>query len=773
MRGELTAAAGSTPPRMTWPMVATASAAYAAIAVLLTFPLVLRLSSVVPVDLGDPLLSAAILWWNAHVLPFTQQWWDGFAFYPASGFMALSDHRLGESLLATPLQWLGCNPITAYNLTVLATFPLCAISAHWLGFVVARRHDAATICGLSFGFSPYRVAHLQHLELLGAFGMPAALAALHRYMETRRRRWLVVFGGALVLQGLAASYYLLFFSVFLALWLWWFLRGRDARQLLAIALAGACALVALLPIAIGYTRIHAYYGLKRHLNEIVDLSADLTSLFAASPRLALWGWMAPAGRHPESALFPGLTIAALAFSGVVLAWRRPAGARDRFVRLPAALLTAAGVLAAIAFCGWWFAPWRLEFAGVRMSSDAPFKPLTLAVMATLVSLAFTSRARTAYACRSMFAFYLLATSVLLVCSLGPKPMLLGHQVLYEPPYSWLMRLQAFSAVRVPARFAMPAMLALAASGALAFNRFRLEGRSRRALAIALMAGILADTWMRDLPLPALPDSWPPARADGFVAVLELPIGGTFADLAATYRVTGHGHPIVNGNSGFEPPHYFTVRTAFEERDPTALDGLRGSGPMLIVIARRDDPDGGWAAYLHAHPRVTPLAPDERWLYFSAAPPPAPPAICSGDSLPIVAATSNGQPIDLAVLRDNNPDTWWTAPRPQRVGDSIVVDFGSEARPCAVFVSMGQFGRSYPRQLIVDTSQDAVQWNTVATRRTAGLTMQAALDDPKRVAFPVPLESSSGRYLRLRLDEAHGTVPWTVTDLAVRTARGQQ
>ena len=40
--------------------------------------------------------------------------------------IAFSDHRLGASLLATPLQWLGASPLTAYNIVFLATFPLCA-----------------------------------------------------------------------------------------------------------------------------------------------------------------------------------------------------------------------------------------------------------------------------------------------------------------------------------------------------------------------------------------------------------------------------------------------------------------------------------------------------------------------------------------------------------------------------------------------------------------------------------------------------------------------
>src|SRR5207249_9944839 len=138
-----------------------------------------------PRDLGDPLLSASILWWNAHVVPLTDRWWNGFAFYPSTGTMAFSDHRLGVSLIASPLQWLGCSPIAAYNVTLLASFPLCAVAAHGLGFTLTKRHDAAAICGLAYGFNPFRIAHIEHLELLMAFGMPTALTALHLYRNTR------------------------------------------------------------------------------------------------------------------------------------------------------------------------------------------------------------------------------------------------------------------------------------------------------------------------------------------------------------------------------------------------------------------------------------------------------------------------------------------------------------------------------------------------------------------------------------------------------------
>jgi len=253
---------------------AWAAVFYCGLAVALTFPLVLHLSSVVPHDVGDPLLSTSILWWNAHVLPFTTRWWNGFAFYPAPGFMAFSDPRLGESLFATPLQWLGCSPVAAYNLTLIATFPLSALAAHWLGIVLTGRHDAATVAGLAYGFCPYRIAHLPHLELLAGFGMPAALAALHRYRDTLHWRWLIVFSVALVVQGLCSSYYLLFFAVLLALWLVWFTRAQDVRAFLGIGSAGACALVMLSPLVLGLARIHRYYVSAHGPRELVALGLD-------------------------------------------------------------------------------------------------------------------------------------------------------------------------------------------------------------------------------------------------------------------------------------------------------------------------------------------------------------------------------------------------------------------------------------------------------------------------------------------------------------------
>src|SRR5688572_13471931 len=62
-------------------------------------------------DIGDPVLNASILEWNARTLPLTRAWWNFPAFAPAQGMTAFTEHLLGLYPLSTPLFWLTGHPV--------------------------------------------------------------------------------------------------------------------------------------------------------------------------------------------------------------------------------------------------------------------------------------------------------------------------------------------------------------------------------------------------------------------------------------------------------------------------------------------------------------------------------------------------------------------------------------------------------------------------------------------------------------------------------------
>ncbi len=741
---------------------------YGALTLTVTFPLILHVGSVVPNDVGDPLLSTALLWWNAHVLPLTERWWNGFAFFPATGTVAFSDHRLGEGLLASPVQWLGFSPLTAYNVVFLATFPLCALSAHALAFTLTKRHDTSVLCGLAYGFNPYRVAHASHLELLAAFGMPLALAALHRFLDDRRAKWIAVFALALFVQGLSSSYYLLFFSVLLALWMPWFIRPRDWRVFPAVLAGFACVAAALSPLAIGYSRIHEQYGLARSLNDVLFYSADVTSFVTASTLLPLWRWTNPLNPLPEQQLFPGLTISLLAVFGLAAGIYRHRADDDRWRLTSTMLIAVATAYAAIALSLPSIGPWSVTVVGLRIGAADVFKPISVALVFFVAACVFRPWARAAWQHRSALAFYLLAAGVLFLCSLGPKPKFLGAQILYKPPYDWLMQLPLFAhSVRAPARFAMPGILALSLAAALAFDRVSCAAVARRVLAGVLATGIIADGWIGHLPLQPQPDMWRAPQGAHYGAVLELPLDEGAQDFLAMYRTTRHGQPSVNGHSGYFPLHYFALRLAFSEKDASVLDAVvPRDEPLLIVLDKHADSEGRWNDLVRGVRRAVPVGSDERWTFFSI-PPNRAPAPCQGQEVDIASATDGIDAIDVAVWKDHDPKTAWISKAPQHAGDALLIDLGRNASVCGIRVSIGDSWFAYPRALTVATSVDGNSWAPAFAGSTAGLAIRGILEDPKDIWLDLPLPvSANARFIRLQLDASHTSSPWFIPDLQV-------
>lgn len=303
--------------------VLLAAVALAALTCAYTWPLPAYAASAVAHDRGDPLLVTWILWWTSHTVPLTTAWWNAPAFYPSTGVLAFSENLLSLAPITAPIVHATGSPVLAYNVAFLLSYVLSGLAAYFLGFVLTRCHSASFVGAVAFAFAPYRLSHTQHLQLLSSYWMPVAVASLHVFTASPRWRWAILFAAAWALQALASGYYLFFLTMFVALWLVWFIPGRVSwRDCGRLLLAWTIAALLLAPIFYGYRTVHASYGFRRSPVEMVNYSADVAGLAAASPDSMLWGWLhAPVSAESEQ--FPGLTIVVLLVAGAVW-WRRRA-----------------------------------------------------------------------------------------------------------------------------------------------------------------------------------------------------------------------------------------------------------------------------------------------------------------------------------------------------------------------------------------------------------------------------------------------------------------
>jgi F5/8 type C domain len=300
-----------------------ATALLAVLACAYTWPLLLHPASRVAHDRGDPLLVTWILWWSTHTLPLTTAWWNAPAFYPSTGVFAFSENLLGLAPIAAPIIALTKSPLLAYNAAFILSYVLSGLGAYLLGFVLTRRHDAAFVAALAFAFAPYRLSHTHHLQLLSSYWMPAAVAALHLFVEDARPRWAVLFAAAWLMQALACGYYFFYLTLFALLWLAWFARQwLTLRDIAVLAGSWLAAALILAPLLLGYRAIQTSYGFKRSPVEIVNYSADVAGLWSAAPDSLLWRGLHGATVSSESEQFPGVAVVCLTVAAIAFARKR-------------------------------------------------------------------------------------------------------------------------------------------------------------------------------------------------------------------------------------------------------------------------------------------------------------------------------------------------------------------------------------------------------------------------------------------------------------------
>ncbi|HYS53965.1 MAG TPA: hypothetical protein VER58_09425 [Thermoanaerobaculia bacterium] len=544
---------------------------YLIVAIVLTWPLAANLPTAVS-DLGDPLLNAWILDWDCYALTHQPlQLFDASIFYPAKFPLAYSEHLVGVALLVLPFWLAGLGAITIHNIALLLGFALSAYGASVLARVVTRRFMPSALAGILYGFVPYRLGQLPHLQVISGAWLPLLLAALLVYRRSPTIRNAILFGAAFVMNGLTNVYYLLFATVAMVLTmaLIAIAERHDRRFWLRMASTMAISMALLLPFLVPYKVVSEKYGMKRGDGESMGASATWNDWLIAPRQNALYGRLpSDEDQHSERQLFPGALMLFLTATAFLVTPRRE---RTHAAVVPSAALRTGGgaprwldaiivLLALLTFFGAVTREIHIVWHGrVLLDFGRSYLPATLLVVCVMARFAIRFPAaisdgnlRTAIA-NSRFSFELWATALWIAIGVIGA---LGMHLFF---HSFLFHfMPGFRAIRVPARWAVVAYTGLAvwaAAGATLLAR-------RRWLMPIFFALALVEVWPRirwehALVEPSPVDRWLAQTHAG--PLLELPVNRINVLYLYLLRATAHHVPIFDGISGFEPPLHYVLR----------------------------------------------------------------------------------------------------------------------------------------------------------------------------------------------------------------------
>jgi hypothetical protein len=336
-----------------------------AIAIAMSWPLVLHMGSRISPDIGDPIRTAWQIAFAGHqLLHDPLHLWTSNAFWSHPDSFLFSDSLLGYA----PAAFVGSGPVAAlvrYNVLWIGAYAFTFVGAYFLARELGTGRAGGLVAGAAFAYAPYRLDEAGHLHVVSAGGVALTLFLLLRGYR-RRSNGLVLAGwlvGAWQMSlgftlGLQLAYTLAAVALVLAVLAWLRRTEREAflarerermRGLLVASAVGIAVFGTVTAVeAHAYLRVgNEYPTAKRTIAQVKRYSANLDAFIAAPAQNRIWGGATAGARHQlrsqnESSLFPGLTILVLAAVGL------GAGLYSRRLRIA---LFATGAVSAIISLG--------------------------------------------------------------------------------------------------------------------------------------------------------------------------------------------------------------------------------------------------------------------------------------------------------------------------------------------------------------------------------------------------------------------------------------
>jgi hypothetical protein len=524
--------------------------AFLALAIALTWPLALHLNTAVA-DRGDPLLTAWIIDWVCHSLTHAPlHLYDAPIYYPAHFPLAYSENLVGIAMVMLPLQLAGLSPLTLQNIAILLGFAFSAYGMFVLARLVTSDALASMLAGIVFAFGSFMLAHIQHIQIIWSGWLPLMFASLFTYRRAPTNKHAALLGAAFVMNGLTNIYWLMFGSFTLIVTIAFL--GLDRKSWLRLFAALAIGTLILTPFLIPYAVVAQQYGAARTTGESRGGSASFTDWLVPSSRNLIYGSLVdPALHRDERELFPGLVPIFLAF--IAFASRR-ATAPPRH-RAPAHPLLDLAIFAAAI----------LTYLAVLQ------RPRVWDVPAILLVILLIVRFRPRITSEEHAAALWIVLGF--VASLGWNAFL--HPFLFRV-------LMPFRATRTPARWAIIVYMGLAVWAAIGVAKRR-KSVAAVLIVLAVLEVLPRIKWDHLDPQIAPVYHWLAQAKPG--PVLELPIIAHGVPYEYILANSVHRQPILNGGSGWEPPHHEFLREKEDklEYDDAFLDMAVKNGCAIVIV----------------------------------------------------------------------------------------------------------------------------------------------------------------------------------------------
>jgi hypothetical protein len=257
----------------------------------------------------------------------------------------------------------------------------------------------------------------------------------------------------------------------------------------------------------------------------------------------------------------------------------------------------------------------------------------------------------------------------------------------------------------------------------------------RTLVIGAVAmGLLADGWLEPMPLVTPPGRQSLEAMPADAAILELPPDEKAVNLMAMYRAFFHGRPLVNGYSGYFPPHFTILMQAVRRGDASPLLELARRRPLAIIVNERFDGSGELRHMVEALPGVTYSSSGNAGATYLLPAQPRDRVAFGGEAL---AATVT------------------TLPRAH-----VLMDLGQERTVRTVAFPLRASYPDVPR-IAIETSRDGRTWTTAWEDWIGGRALAGALEDPRLVPIRIPLPDVQTRYVRI-----HPAPDWMIRELRI-------